>query len=234
MPFTPATPASLAAFVLIVAAVLGVVVVGVFAAHRRLGLPAGRRTATVHVGLLLWVAITSVPVATGLLAAGPMPRIPLYFAAINLAGVLFAFSRTGRALAIGLPLAALVAFQAFRLPLELVLHHWAGRGVIPPTMTWTGQNFDIVTGVLALLLAPFASRSRAAAWAFNLIGFALLLNVMRVAMMSSPLPFAWPDVRPPLQLVLHLPYAWIGSVCVAGALAGHIVLTRALLAPRGR
>jgi hypothetical protein len=57
---------------------------------------------------------------------------------------------------------------------------------------------------------------------------ALLLNVMRVAMMSSPLPFAW-DVRPPLQLVSHLPYAWIAPVCVAGALAGHLVLTRALL-----
>ncbi|HYE20900.1 MAG TPA: hypothetical protein VEA69_20810 [Tepidisphaeraceae bacterium] len=232
MPFTPAPPASLAAFVLIVAAVLGTIVVGVYVAHRRLGLPAGRRTAAVHVGLLVWVALTSIPVATGLLAASPMPRIPLYFAAINLAAVAFAFSRLGRALTLGLPLAALVAFQAFRLPLEFVLHGWADRGVIPPTMTWTGQNFDIVTGLLALLLAPFANRSHTVAWAFNLIGLALLLNVMRVAMMSSPLPFAWPNVCPPLQLVLHLPHAWIGSVCVASALAGHIVLTRALLARR--
>jgi hypothetical protein len=36
-------------------------------------------------------------------------------------------------------------------------------------------------------------------------------------------------VTPPLLLALHLPYAWIGPVCVGGALAGHIVLTRALL-----
>jgi hypothetical protein len=47
--------------------------------------------------------------------------------------------------------------------------------------------------------------------------------------MSSPLPFAWKDVDPPLQLALHLPYALIVTVCVAGALAGHVVLTRALL-----
>ena len=28
---------------------------------------------------------------------------------------------------------------------------------------------------------------------------------------------------------MHLPYAWIVPMCVAGALCGHIVLTRALL-----
>jgi hypothetical protein len=45
--------------------------------------------------------------------------------------------------------------------------------------------------------------------------------------MSSPLPFAW-GVKPPLQLALYLPYAWIVPICVDGALFGHIVLTRAL------
>jgi hypothetical protein len=100
-------------------------------------------------------------------------------------------------------------------------------------MTWTGQNFDIVTGILALLAAPFpnraSSRGRAVGWTFNLIGLALLLNVMRVAVMSSPLPFAWKDVEPPLQLALHFPYALIVPVCIGGALIGHIALTRALL-----
>ena len=33
----------------------------------------------------------------------------------------------------------------------------------------------------------------------------------------------------PLLLPAHLPYAWIVPVCVAGALTGHIVLTRALM-----
>jgi hypothetical protein len=46
-----------------------------------------------------------------------------------------------------------------------------------------------------------------------------------------PLPFAW-GVQPPLQLVMYLPYALIGPVCVAGALAGHVILTRALLSRR--
>jgi hypothetical protein len=95
-------------------------------------------------------------------------------------------------------------------------------------MTWTGANFDIISGIVAIAATPFASRSRVVAWIANVVGFILLLNVGCVVILSSPLPFAWP-VSPPLQLVLHLPYALIATVCVAGALAGHIVLTRALL-----
>ena len=172
--------------------------------------------------------VTSLPVASGTLAASPMPRIPMFFFAINAAAAVFAFSPAGTWLARGLPVAALVAFQAFRLPLELVLHWWVVERAIPETMTWTGSNLDIISGIVAIIAAPFASRSRAVAWTANIIGIVLLINVGRVATLSSPLPFAWP-VTPPLQLVLHLPYAWIGSVCVAGALAGHVVLTRALL-----
>lgn len=100
-------------------------------------------------------------------------------------------------------LGALVAFQGFRLPLELVLHAWAEAGTIPATMTWTGQNVDILSGVAALVAAPFAARHRAAAWLTSIVGA--------------------------LLLAFHLPYATILLVCVGGALAGHIVLLRALL-----
>ena len=94
-------------------------------------------------------------------------------------------------------------------------------------MTWTGQNWDIISGLTALVCASFATRHRAAARIANIVGFALLLNVMRVAILSSPVPFGWGQ-QPPLLLALHLPYALIGPVCVGGALFGHLVLTRAL------
>jgi hypothetical protein len=139
----------------------------------------------------------------------------------------FALSPIGKSLSIQLPLAWIIGFQVFRLPLELVLHSWAEQGTIPMTMTWNGQNWDIVSGVVALVCAPLASRVRAAGWLANIVGFVLLLNVARVAILSSPLPFAW-GLASPLQLGFHLPYAFIVPVCVGGALAGHIVLTRKL------
>ena len=157
-----------------------------------------------------------------------MPGIPLFFVSANLVALAYALSPAGARLAHGLPLSALLLFQGFRLPLELILHGWVGAGIIPETMTWSGQNFDIVSGILAILLAPLVVKRPGLAWIFNGVGLLLLVNVARVATLSSPLPFGW-GVQPPLTLVYSLPYAWIGPVCVGGALAGHVILTRALL-----
>lgn len=179
-------------------------------------------------GLAVWLGAFAAVVSTGWAAAQPMPRMMLLFGVVNVVTIAAALSPLGARLARDASLTALVALQAFRLPLELVLHDWAGGGTIPTSMTWTGQNWDIVSGVAALLLAPLVRRWRAAAWIANALGLALLLNVMRVAVLSSPLPFAWGQ-DPPLLLIFHLPHAFIVPICVGGALFGHIALTRALL-----
>ena len=153
----------------------------------------------------------------------------LLFGAGNLLGCVgLGLSPVGRWIAAS-PIPWLLAFQGFRLPLELVLHSWVGQGVIPATMTWTGSNWDILSGLAALALAPFAGRRPVLAWIGNILGFVLLLNVGRVALLSAPTPFGWADVTPKLQLPFHLPYALIIPVCVGGALLGHMALTRALL-----
>jgi hypothetical protein len=231
MTFTPASPGSLSAFVAIVVLAAASLPAGTWWAHHRLKRPALRPTLVFSLALVAWLTLTSVVVATGVIESHPMPGVPLFLGVVNLVGLLFALSPFGKRLATGLPLSALVAFQSFRLPLELVLHEWAKQGTIPPTMTWTGQNFDVLTGIVAILAAPFASRVRPVAWLANVVGIALLINVARVAVLSSPLPFAW-KVNPPLQLVMHNPYSLIAPVCVAGALAGHVILTRALLRAR--
>jgi len=235
LPFTEASSLSLFAFLSIVAFILAALIQGVYTANLRLGGPAFRRTVLVTVATAVWLALLSFVVASGAIAKSPMPRVPLFFGAANLGGLLLALSPVGGWLARGLPLWALVGFQGFRFPLELVLHSWGQQGTIPMTMTWEGSNLDVITGIVSLIAAGLIrvwgsndSRSRTIAWIANVVGFALLINVGRVAMFSSPLPFAW-DVQPPLQLVFYMPYALIGPVCVAGALGGHVVLTRALV-----
>jgi len=157
-----------------------------------------------------------------------MPRLPVMFVAIIMVSIGAGLSPIGGWLASTAPVAALVGFQAFRLPLELILHAWAAGGTIPETMTWTGKNCDIASGVTALVAAWFVRRSRAWGWLTSVVGLALLANVARVAVLSSPLPFAWP-VTPLLLLAFHLPYALILPVCVGGAAFGHVVLLRALM-----
>jgi hypothetical protein len=99
-------------------------------------------------------------------------------------------------------------------------------------MTWSGRNWDIISGVVALVAAPFCRQSIMWAWIANGVGLAFLANVMRVAVLSSPVTFGWP-VEPKLELIYHVPYALIVPVCIGGALIGHIALTRALVRGRG-
>jgi hypothetical protein len=227
MQFTPAGPLSLLAFLAVDFAVLAMFLRGVHVGSRRAGRDAAKVTRRVALGTAVWMLLLASTVASGVIASAPMPALPLFLAVALGGPLLLALSPVGAWLA-QLPLAALVAFQAFRLPLELVLHSWADGGTVPRTMTWDGSNFDILSGIVALLAAPLVPRLRGAAWVANVVGAVLLLNVVRVAVMSSPLPFGW-QIEPPLQLAMHVPYASIVPICVGGALAGHVVLTRALL-----
>ena len=222
MDFHPASPGSLAAFVAILLAVMGALLWAVQRTFRSTTI-----TALAAGGFSLWLGAQAALVASGRMTSLPLNGLPLFFGPILVVWIGLGVSPVGRQMASAVPLTALVAFQAFRLPLELVLHAWAAQGVIPMTMTWTGQNMDIVSGAIALACAPLVARYPVAARIANGIGLALLLNIMRVAVLSAPVPFGW-GVQPPLLLPFHLPYAFIGPVCVGGALFGHIVLTRAL------
>ena len=222
MNFVPANAASLAAFNGILVAVLAALLWAIHRAYR-----STKVTGLTAVALALWLGAQALLVASGRMTSLPLNGQPFFFGPVLVVWVGLAVSPVGRKIAATVPLAALVAFQGFRLPLELVLHSWVAQGTIPETMTWSGQNWDIISGLAALVCAPFVARFRVAARVANVIGFALLLNVMRVAILSAPVSFGW-NTQPPLLLAFHLPYALIGPVCVGGALFGHLVLTRAL------
>lgn len=222
MEFVPASDASVLAFRVITVGVCGAFVWAVFRAYGR-----GRVLAIACTVVTCWIGALTVLVAGGKMTSLPLNGLPFFFGSILVICTAAALSPFGGRLATRVPLAALVGFQAFRLPLELVLHEWAAQGTIPETMTWTGQNWDIISGVTALICAALVNRYPAAARVANVVGLALLLNVMRVAIMSSPFPFGWGQ-QPPLLLALYYPYFLIGPVCVGGALFGHLILSRAL------
>jgi hypothetical protein len=226
--FHPASNPSKAAFLLVCCFVVAAFLRGIWISALAQGRNPMRLTLCVGLGLLLWLATIALLVGSGWLEAAS-GRLIVLGATVFTANVLLGFSPMGRWMAVACPIPWLLAFQGFRLPLELVLHSWVNQGVIPESMTWTGSNWDILSGIAALGLAPLSRRSRIAAWTGNIIGAVLLVNVARVAVLSAPVPFGWRDVNPKLLLPYHLPYALIVPVCVGGALTGHIILTRALL-----
>lgn len=244
-PMVQPSAASTAAFVAVVAAVAVMVVLGTRAAWQRLGEPPAatrRATAIAAVAVLAWLVLTAAASASGVLErSGPPPPAMLFMAGCNLVAVVVACSRLGARWVDGLPVAALVGFHAFRLPLELVLHRWYEEGTLPVQMTYAGRNFDIVTGILAVVVGlwlwrgrPSPAATRVAVGLFTLVGLGLLLTVATIAVLSSPFPFRVFTNEPAVVLVFHVPYVWILPMCVAPALAGHILGLRWLLRTRAR
>ncbi len=181
------------------------------------------------------LGLTALAAESGFLARlSQSPAIALYLGGSNVVVLALALSPVGARLAQNVPIHWLVAVQAFRLPLELVLHAWYEQGSLPLQMTYQGANFDIVTGVLALAIGPLLPRLNAQAryWAaslFTLVGLGLLFNVGQIAVRSTPSPMRTFLNDPPVLLAFHAPFTWIVPVCVSGALFGHVIAIRWLL-----
>lgn len=205
------------------------VAAAVVALVRRVGGPAGR----VGLGIALVLASSYAVGASGVLADAVPPKpLLLMLPAAGLALWFALRSRAGELLAARASLAALIGLQAFRLPLELLMHGWAAEGALPPQMTFAGYNFDIVTGVLALLVAPLADRGalgRRLVLVWNVVGLALLINIVTLSVLSLPGPLnKFPDQIPNV-LVMRAPYVWLPAYLAAiVAPAGHIIVFRAL------
>lgn len=162
------------------------------------------------------------------------PHFALAVVAI-LAGALgLSLSRVGRRIAANVPPWWLVALLAFRLPLELVMHAAAREGVMPVRMSYSGANFDIVTGALALPVAIAWARGLAPRWlvvSWNVLGLCTVSIVMIIGIASSPALHAFGQARADVNSwVLYPPFIWLPAVLVLTAIAGHVLVFRALSA----
>jgi hypothetical protein len=96
-------------------------------------------------------------------------------------------------------------------------------------MTWSGTNLDIIPGVTALLLAPFASRlSPRILQGWNLLMAGVLVVTVVTGILAAPSPFRQIMGEPPNGFVVGFPFIWLPSVLVFSAWLGHIVLFRRL------
>ena len=178
-----------------------------------------------------WMIGTWIAAARGTLrdfTGAPPPFFFLVMVGLAITAII-GFGNVGRRLAIGIPLWVLVAVQCFRLPLEVAMHRMAQRGIMPEVMSYTGRNFDIVTGLTAIpvavaLATGFAGRRLAMAW--NLLGLGLLVNVVTVAILATP-RFQYFGPRQLNVWVTYTPFVWLPAVLVLAALLGHIVIFRA-------
>jgi serine-type D-Ala-D-Ala carboxypeptidase/endopeptidase len=215
------------------------VAIGAAVSWRRTGATRLRTTLVAlatTVAIAIWMGLTYVAAMFGIFRfESRFPTMMLFVPLMLTLSIGLAVTSFGRRFALGLPLWVLVGFQSFRLPLELLMHEAYEGGLMPVQMSYSGLNFDIITGGSAVVVAALVALGRAGTRlvrAWNILGSLLLCNIVVVSLLSTPTPLRVFRTQPPNTWVTTPPYIWLPAVMVALAIMGHIVVYRALKAHR--
>lgn len=190
--------------------------------------------------VLSWAGAALIMAATALLGNSGVlsdfstmpPRFFGLVLFVFLVPILLMRSAWGRLAVAAIPVWALIAFQSFRVLPELLLHLSYTEGLAPQQMTFHGLNFDILTAVAAPFFALLATRpgwQKRAGWAFSAVGIGLLVNILTIAMLSTPVFDAF-DTTPANTFVATFPFIWLPAVHVLLAVLAHLLLVAKLLA----
>jgi hypothetical protein len=187
----------------------------------------------VVVGLLIiWLLMTGVIGASGLLATfttAPPPILRLV-AVSGILTTIVAMSPLGKRVSQA-PLAWLAGLHSFRILVEFFLYLGYRQGFVPVQMTWEGRNWDVLSGLSAVVMAWLAARgrlSKPALLVWNLAALALLLNIVAVAILSMPTPWRQFHNEPANIFVTQFPYVWLPVFLVQTAWFGHMIIFRRL------
>jgi hypothetical protein len=145
--------------------------------------------------------------------------------------LLFLFTG-GRRFLDSLNLNQLLLLHVVRIPVELVLFFLFKAGVVPVLMTFEGWNYDILSGISALILYLLIRSGKSFSPRFlliwNLVCLGLLLNIVTIAVLSLPTPFQQLAFDQPNIGVTQFPFVWLPGIVVPLVLVAHLAALRQL------
>jgi hypothetical protein len=131
-----------------------------------------------------------------------------------------------------IPQTWILGSQSFRIPVEVFLWCLLMAEVLPVQMTFEGYNYDILSGIGGLLLAIVMWRGvrvpKAALILYNVLGLALLLTIVSLAILSMPTPLRQFMNEPANRIVAEFPFVWLPGILVVLAYTLHIFSLRKL------
>lgn len=127
----------------------------------------------------------------------------------------------------------LLLIHILRIPIEVVLWQLSKSHTIPASMTFEGNNWDILSGLSAIAVYYFVyiknNLNRNVLLFWNFICLALLLNVVVTGILSVPTSFQQLNFEQPNIAMLYFPFAWLPSFIVPAVLFSHIASIRNFL-----
>jgi hypothetical protein len=164
-------------------------------------------------------------------SSGPPRVVFLIFPPLILIILLFIVPQ-GRIFINNLKIKELTLLHTIRIPVEIVLFFLYLSKTIPEIMTFEGRNFDIIAGLTAPIIVYFGFNKNKISdkllLVWNVICLGLLLNIIRLALLSSKTPFQQFGFDQPNIAIGHFPFNWLPSVIVPLVLFSHLVVIRRL------
>lgn len=196
-------------------------------------------TFTLSILVLLLMGLTALFASLGIFANFSFfpPPMAIMLLGMIIISFIIGFSSFGKETALHLSFATLIGLQCFRFPLELIMHNAGNLGIMPPQLSFSGYNFDIITGILALVIFILylikIEPPKILIWLWNIWGSYCLVAIIVIAVTTSPMMRSFGDDPKNMNTwVLYFPYIWLPVVLVTIAISGHIIIWRKLLMNR--
>jgi hypothetical protein len=189
--------------------------------------------------LLAWTAFISIWSLSGMMRDFqfvPFNLLPVFL--IPMVAILFlTFTRPMSEILLAVPPDRLIVLQNFRIFVELVIWLLYLARRLPVQVTFEGRNFDIITGLSALLMAFLVRKEmigHIGLVLWNIAGLCLLINVAGTAVLSMPTPLRHFMNEPDSSLVTRFPYAFLPGLLVPLAYTLHFLSLRQLALKKKR
>jgi len=195
-------------------------------------LHASKRIATL---VAIWLVLQAILGQTGFYEVNNTtpPRFILMVMPPMLFIIILFNTKKGKAYIDSLNIEKLTLLHIVRIPVEMVLFALFTVKLVPQLMTFEGANFDIFSGLSAILVyflmlnKDKATKKMLIIW--NVVCLILLLVIVAIAILSAQTPFQQLAFEQPNIGVLYFPFNWLPSFIVPVVLFGHMAALRKLL-----
>ncbi|TAE59534.1 MAG: hypothetical protein EAZ89_02395 [Bacteroidetes bacterium] len=164
-------------------------------------------------------------------------RLPLMVAPMIVTIVLLFSLPKSRAFIREIPLFESTLPHILRVPVEIAIHGFYLGGIAPEIMTYNGQNFDIVSGITAPIVAwwgvKMGNMDRIYLIIWHFLCLALLGNIVVTAILSTPTPFQQFGLEQPNVAIFMSPFVLLPSLIVPIVLFLHLAALLRLFSEKG-
>lgn len=226
-----------AGFLLLTLVFFSILIREVFRGIGKTAWSAERKSASkrnIIIALAIWAVFLSAWSGSGMMAnfsLFPLNLLPILVIPL-ITALILTFSNPVAEILQNIGRDRIIRLQSFRFFVEILLWLLFIDNLLPEQMTFEGRNFDILAGLTAPLIAWLAhsgriSRSGLVLW--NILCLALLVNIVAIAILSTPTPVRVFMNEPANTVVAYFPVSWLPGFLVPLAYVLHFFSLKQLL-----